>query len=216
MSMAFLQATSDSANATIYTFATQNIGVAAGDRYIVAAIIGRKSGASTTISTVTIGGVSAAITQVTNAPANTNVAALAIAAVPTGTTASVVVTFGAAMVRAGLALYRLDNLASATPFHTQTSTAAPLAGTLNIPYGCAIGVGTTATTGSCTWGGLGEDYDSVVEVANCFTGASTALVTTGPAQSITATFTSTLESAGVFASWAFTRTGKSGDFFGLM
>jgi hypothetical protein len=219
MSRSFLQATTDTGNLSTYTFTAQNLGTAAAGRYIVVAISSRKAGAATTITGVTIGGVTATIvTQVANTVTNTNVAGIAIAAVPTGATGDIVVTFGASMARCNIGVYRVDNLLSATPYDTDTSIANNPSVGLDVPYGFAIGVGTTAVNGaSTTWAGLTEDYDAVSEVAQVYTGASVDLLTAEAGRTMTATFTTASESAGVFASWGFVPPPYTGrGFFGFM
>lgn len=92
-SVVFQATTFDPVGRTTYTFAGQNIGAASATRYVIAAV-SLVSSASRTISSVTIGGVAATVIpngQVTSQSFFYRTA-LYIAAVPTGTTASIVVT----------------------------------------------------------------------------------------------------------------------------
>ena len=117
MAFAHLQTTVDASDLTTYTFSSQNLGTAAPDRHIIVGVAARKGGSATTISSVTVGGVSATIVdQYSNSDSNSNISGIAIASVPTGTTGDIVVTFGAQMVRAVIAVYRATNLSSATEF----------------------------------------------------------------------------------------------------
>ena len=205
MSYSFLQATTDTVGATTYTFAGQNLGSAASDRYIVVAVMSRKAGASTSISSVTVGGVTATIVaQTSNTVSNTSVTGIAIAAVPTGVTGDVVVTFGAATARCAIGLYRADNLLSATAHDTDNSTAADPTVNLDIPSsGFAVATGVTGTGGTgTTWTGLTEDYDNTMPSTR-YSGASQSFSASESGRAITADFSASTESAGSFASWAF-------------
>lgn len=203
MALTFLQSANSTADTNAYTFSAQNLGTASADRYIIVSAFGRKAGASTTISSITIGGVSATIVkQVTNNVTNTDVAGLAIAAVPTGATGDVVVTFGASMVRAAIGLWSATGLVSATPTDTGSSTANAPTYDLDVnANGFAIGAGATAANTTASWTELTEDFDAVVESALCYSGASKAYATTQTNKTMTVTFGSVEESAGVFASW---------------
>lgn len=80
--MTYLHATAITTDLTTYTFSAEDLGATASDRYIIVGILSRKAGASTTISSVTIGGVSATIVkQATNNVTNTDVGGIAIATV---------------------------------------------------------------------------------------------------------------------------------------
>lgn len=123
-SVAFQASTMDAVARTTYTFASQNIGPASATRYVVAAV-SIVSSVARTISSVTIGGVAA--TLVPNGQAVTQSfiyrTAFYIAAVPTGTTASIVVTASggcdAGMLSGVWALYDLN---SATPVDSDGDT----------------------------------------------------------------------------------------------
>ena len=203
--VAFLQGAEDTSDQTTYTFSSQNLGTAADDRHIIVGILSRKAGATTTISSVTVGGVSATIVeQVTNTGTNSDVAGIAIAAVPTGTTGDVVVTFGAGMVRAAISLYRATGLDSATASQSLNSTASAPAVNLDIPVnGFAIGAGITAASSTATWSGLTEDYDTTLESFVTVTSAHDVFTDGATDEAISITFGSSNEPAGVFAAWGF-------------
>ncbi len=120
-SCSFQTSATSGSDASSYTFSSLSFGAAAAARYIVVGIAARATG-SQTISSVTIGGVPA--TQVAiqqgSESGNQTTAAMYIAAVPTGTTGAVVVTFSGAMIRCGVSVYRLEDPASATPYSTDT------------------------------------------------------------------------------------------------
>jgi hypothetical protein len=174
---------------TTYTFSARALGVAESTRRIAVGITSNISTNGRTISSVTIGGVSASeVVFARYDNGNSNIAAIWIASVPTGTTGDVVVTFSAAMGYCTIDIYRLLN-ASATAYHTATditATANALSASLNlIANGAAIGVfingGTTAVR-TTTWGGITEQTDRVVELN---LSASTAANTTATTQTLT-------------------------------
>jgi hypothetical protein len=176
---------------TTYTFSARALGVAESTRRIAVGITSNISTNGRTISSVTIGGVSASevvFARSDNGPAST-LAAIWMAEVPTGTTGDVVVTFSAAMGYCTIDIYRLLN-ASATAYHTATditATANALSESLNlIANGAAIGVfingGTTAVR-TTTWTNITEQTDRSLTEFNL--SASTAANTTATTQTLT-------------------------------
>lgn len=205
MEFAFLQTTSDTTDTNIYTFAAQNIGTADVGRFIIVSVLSRKTGASTTISTVTIGGISATIVkQVSNAVTNTDVAGIVIASVPTGTTGDVVVTFGATMSRCIIAVYRAVGINNPFTANANASSTAndPTAAIAVPSNGFEIGAGLSAASSSATWTGLTEDFDNVIEGAVTATGASKLFtLTQGSSPTVLIDFGTSTECVGVFVSW---------------
>jgi len=167
----YLQGVGDSTNATSYTFSSQNLGAADADRQIVVAIAGRALG-TPTLSSVTVGGVSATInkTQYTDSGGARSTAAIAIADVPTGTTGDVVLTYSAEMLRVGQALYSVTG-ANHTAYDTGGSSADNPSASLDIPAD-GYGFGTAFILGSATWTNLTEDYDEIDIEGYDITGAS--------------------------------------------
>lgn len=144
-------------NLTTYTFTAMSLGTASENRYILVGISAR-SGTAETISTVTVGGISA--TQVIDFQDSTSNAGLFIAAVPTGATGNVVVTFTGAMVRAAVGLWAVTGLRSTTPFDTATDGVSAYSAAIDIPArGFAVGIAFSHETGSLTWTNLTEDFD---------------------------------------------------------
>jgi len=204
MDFAFLHSATDIGNLSVYTFHDQNLGVADVGRYIIVAAMARKAGAATTITSITVGGESATIVkQVTNNITNTDIAGIAIAAVPTGTSGDIVVTFGAGMVRCAIGVYRVVGIDSATPADSGSSIADDPTCSLDVPAGgFAIGTGLTAKAASASWTGLTEDYDGTLETYVTYTGASDEFVAEQAGLTIVIDFALSAESVGVFASWA--------------
>lgn len=105
---------------TTYTFSDLAFGEEAEDRRLVMFVSGR-SNASRSINSASIGGVSASnvvTATVTGASTNQSRGAIRIAAVPTGTSGDVVVTFSGSMLRAAVSLYRIVGLSSSTANNT--------------------------------------------------------------------------------------------------
>ena len=158
----FLQGAADNSNLTTYTFSSQNLGTADGARLIICGIASR-AGGSSTISSVTIGGVSATIVVQINTSADSgwNSAGIVIAAVPTGTTGDVVITFSAGQARCAIALYSTIDTASETASDTDSNAAADPSVSIDCPAsGYIIAVACFSVgTGTTTWTGVTEDYD---------------------------------------------------------
>ena len=99
----------DISNSSSYTFSSQSIGAADSNREVVVALMMRASG-TVTVSSVTIGGVSATqdATASNLVSSNTTLVAFYRAAVPTGTTADVVVNLSAGAVRCFIGVWTTD------------------------------------------------------------------------------------------------------------
>jgi hypothetical protein len=198
----FLQGTVSTADQTTYTFSSQNLGSAAADRYIVVCIQSRRASGTPTVNSVSVGGVSATIV---NQVGNTgSVAAIAIAAVPSGTSGDVVVTFDSGMLRCAVELYRVTGIGSAAAHDSGVSTAAPPSRNMAIPAG-GLAVGCAAfsqASGSATWSGLTEDYDTSAESLLTCTSASGEFATEQSSLAVTCTPSAGASPVGVFASWA--------------
>ena len=203
MGLDYLQQSTSTADSSTYNFASVNLGTAAGDRYIIACVAARVGSGTPTIDAVSIGGVSATpvVTQV-NTSSGSNVIGIFIAAVPTGTTGDVDVTFSTTMLRCVVTLYRATGI-NPTPSDTDSSTATDPTCNLDIPAGgFAIGaacVGSVA--GSFTWTGITEDYDAATE-SFTMSSASDEFVSAQTGLTITADSVNSTAPVGVFASWA--------------
>lgn len=202
MAIAFLQGATSSSDLTTYTFSSQNLGTAAGDRVIIACIGGRSVGSLVSAS---IGGVSADIRgQTTN---SSNTVAIVTAAVPSGTTGDVVFEWSEDGIRAAIALYRATALATAVPFDIHTSIATDPTAALNVPAG-GFGIAVSwagFSAGTTSWTGLTEDYDVSVETSGGnFSSAHDSFVSAQSGLTVTANSSLDTGSVGVFASWAAT------------
>src|SRR5262245_21099897 len=112
----FLDEAQDATNATVYTFASFPLGTAAATRRIFVLVAWQGTGS---LSSVTVAGVTAS-NHVQAVPGNVNIAIVS-AAVPSGTSGSVVVTVSSTSGRCGIAAWRVTDLRDATPTGTDAS-----------------------------------------------------------------------------------------------
>ncbi len=148
-----------SASLTTYTFTGKAIGPAAGDRYV---FVGTFQGFATkTVSSMTIGGISASLVVSKSAASGT--AELWMANVPTGTTATIVVTWsGGVDIACGIGVWSATGLSSTTPVDTDTgviSSGTPLVLT-STAGGFALSCGVHPQTSDLFYSGVTEDYDT--------------------------------------------------------
>ncbi|HEV7282287.1 MAG TPA: LamG-like jellyroll fold domain-containing protein [Pirellulaceae bacterium] len=204
--VAFLQQAEDITSQTTFTFEDQNLGAADAERYIAVSIVARAGFESDgAVSSVTIAGVPATITnQITNpGGTNSNVSAIAIAAVPTGTTGDIVVTMNIHHLRCSVAAYRVVGIDGVTAYDSATSTATDPTVNLDIPAGgVAIAGANSAAADSATWTGLTEDFDDNFNAFSTHSGASGAFPSAESNLPITCNWSSGSVPAAVFASWA--------------
>lgn len=179
---------------TVYTFVGVNIGAAhPSRRVIVAAEVPGPFGG--TITSVTINGV--ATTSHVQASAGTGIANDTIVdisslKVPSGTTATIVVTVSGASSACEIGVHRLINESMAAPYATMSDNAlagAVLSGTINIPDRGVLVAGAlflSATAGN-SWTGVTEDYDQTPTANFQATGASDDALATQVGRTVTVT-----------------------------
>jgi len=107
-------------SASSFSFASQALGDAASNRYIVAVVEVFTSGTNFTISSLTVAGVSASqvVTRDDSGGAQKVRTEMWIAAVPTGASGNIDVTFAGSVTKCMVANYALYNLSSSTAAHT--------------------------------------------------------------------------------------------------
>lgn len=161
-----------------WTFSGISFGTAAANRYVLAVIAW---GASSNITTVSIGGVSA--TQVLATNNSTERLQYWIAPVPTGTSGNVVTNGSGTgtMACTTYAIYGTTTPNAPTVF-TGTSS---ISQTPNIAYGSLIIGGGFALSGATTWGGVTSDHIQTISVASLDT-ASKAFTSGQNSYSLTA------------------------------
>lgn len=194
LAASYLQAATSTTDATSYTFADQGAGDAAADRSIVAVIVTRAVGTTPrTVTGVTIGGVAATIdVQKTHINANQTAVAIARAVVPTGTTATVVITLSGTVARLGCALYRVTGAAMAV---TSTGDAGGSAGgaistaAMTTAAGGVLiaGYGHGVAVDGIAWTGVTEDFDQLVGGGESLVLSGGSTATTGTDVTVTAT-----------------------------
>lgn len=164
---------------TSYTFTSQAIGTAASDRDVI--VLVKLSGdVAASISGVTIGGVSATVISYNGGSSGASKAAIAIAPVPTGTTATVVVSLsGGQGFECGIGVYTANNinLTAYDSGHAAGVGTNPAPNvSINIPSsGFTIGVVGTQNDNSISgisWTNLTRDYQGAVRSNAWHSGAS--------------------------------------------
>jgi hypothetical protein len=173
-SFSYRNAYGSASNLTTYTFSNSDIGDPSPDRYIVvygSAYTG-SGGTTRSVSSVTIGGVTANLDYSSGAVALPTFFAKAL--VPTGTTGNVVVTFSAGVVNCAIAVYAVYGLKSTTAVDSDAGTLASGASlTLDTEQGGMIFGGCnlfSSTAGSVT--GLTLDFDVTTDSGQKIYGGS--------------------------------------------
>lgn len=164
--VAYQGITSDASDTASYTFSSVDIGGVSATRSVIVCFGGRGAG-PTTINAVTIGGVSATIDK-QHSP-SVSVTGIARAAVPTGTTADVVVTMSTALVRATLAVYTVTGAVSVSGSAQGTASAA----VTGVSGGLVIGSAFCGSVGASI-SGVTADGGVDVEGYRAMCGSSTA------------------------------------------
>jgi hypothetical protein len=187
----FTDSVVDATNLTTYTFTSRAIGAVDSTRRVVVGVAWGNSIART-LSSATIGGVGATIHVQTGA-GNLDGSALISAAVPTGTTATIVVTLTAGALNCGIAVWSLLN-ATGSPSATasdNTTSADALSVGVNVPANgslfciCAmVGSGAGRTF---TWTNATERVDAPLEVSDVYSAASETGLGVETPRTITAT-----------------------------
>lgn len=165
----------EGANQTTYTWTNMAIGDPTPDRLIIVVAFAHDSAdtAGEAPNTITVAGVTATL-HVSIAGTGTNEGSIAIgtALVPTGTTATIVVTYPGARVRAGIGVYSLTNYGNSIPVQTDSEAATVDGTTISVDltvgtFSVAV-IGATsrqATPSGITWTNATEDYDVALELS---------------------------------------------------
>lgn len=192
---------------TTYSFASQNLGTEDSTRIIAVCIMTRNSAGTQAVSSASFNGV-AATSAVGVSNSTSNRSEIWYAAVPTGTSGTISITFAGANQRCAIQVYSIIAPSSAAPTATGTSTTntAPTA-TLTIPSGgAAIGCNYTLTGGPGTPVGTPSGFDNVdlnnnlIATQQAFAIHSNAGALSG-SQNLTMTFTGSTSNSAVFATW---------------
>jgi hypothetical protein len=186
--IAFIGNNSNATDGSTWTYTSQSIGTAFADRLVVIALTGRDQNNSAVISSVTLAGnaMTKAGENATNQRAYT---AFFYLSVPTGTTATIVVTASAAFFGSTIAVYALGNTGGLGPSSTNINSAASSTGistTINIPAGgVAIGncVGSSPAT-TQSWTNLTLDVTASYDSNPTYSAAHTSTIGALPSQSV--------------------------------
>jgi hypothetical protein len=160
----FLYGDSSSQSLTTYTYTAVPFGSARSDRIIVVSIVASNS-ASRSVSSVTIGGVSATLVSSSNSAAGLIFTATYYAVVPTGTSGTVSVVFSGATRDVGVGVYSIVDASSSTPLSGGTySNSSSNSGSITLSTSAdaviigGVIVGTAVT--AFTWSGVSSDFQS--------------------------------------------------------
>jgi len=192
----------DAGSGSTQTFTAEAIGTAAPNRYVIVAVM-QNSGTRPATPTVTIGGITAtpAVEMRTDySGAASTTQALFIAAVPTGATADIVVTWSTTVDITAIAKWAAYGI-NPTVIGTATSGANPASFTVNVPSGgIVIAAVNNPQYTTSTWTGATEDYDHNFRTFYNITGAS-GTVNSGGSANIQCDIATPNVQAGVAASW---------------
>lgn len=190
----FIGSHTTSTNATNYTFTDKGIGTASADRVVVV----RVTQLGGIIDKMTIGGVKAV--KAISAGTTNNISEIWFANVPTGTTATIVITGTISSVGCGIAISTMTNTGGG-PSDAAQDISGALSQSLTIPEGgAAVGVACNNVAGTPTtvWANLTEEYDEAVDTNRSQSGASSS---TAGTPTITATFTPSGSDNFALAAW---------------
>jgi hypothetical protein len=155
-SLTYVDSDVSASSLTTYTFSSLDFGDADGGRYLIAALYGLSGTASRTVSSVTIGGVTASALYY-QAGAFNDATAWYSAYVPSGTSGNVVIVWSGTNARCSCGLFRAVGLkAPLAAYDTDFNTAGATGATLSIdvvPEAFVIGNAYSNVSPSITWGG---------------------------------------------------------------
>jgi hypothetical protein len=201
IALSYLQSGFDETDLSTYTFASQNLGTADSNRYIVVAVYGRRIGGS--VTSVTVNGVSG--TEIADVGTSNNYTALYIAHVPTGTTGDIVIVVaGGNAFRLAYSAYRLV-ANSITVTASQTDITSTFSQDVNVEAGGAVVAAICSETGggTVTWSGVTEDADAAPGTSFNYSAASDEFATAQTPLSVTATLSSGTTAALIVASFEY-------------
>lgn len=158
----YLSLNTDETNGASYTVSGASLGAAASDRYIVIIVSSVSTSGVNSVSSATIGGVSA--TEVISQSSNPIALAMFIANVPTGTTGDIVANFGATSDYHSIAVWSVSGLDSTTAVDSDGNTTASTGVTMtSLDGGVVIGGIFSADPVAVSWSGASEDYETTID-----------------------------------------------------
>jgi hypothetical protein len=195
----FVEGRFNASNLTTYNYTAFTAFDPKATRVIMAYVMGI-SGGNRTVSSVTIGGVSATLYQnVSGNPAG----CLAVAELPAGTSYDIDVTFSSGMNGSAISVWQANGLDSPVPISTDRQLVVADTATLTsfqVPangFGLFASYNSSTSTPAYTWTNAFEEYDVAVGGGDGrFSGASSNRLTLGTSE--TANRSATSSSAGTF------------------
>ena len=191
----FITSTESSSDLTEYTFSGVSLGTAHTNRRIVVVSGANKVSSNRSISSMTIGGVSASfIVKATTSGGTQATMEIWSAIVPTGTTGDIVVTGNAGLGGCGIDVYRLigaNSVAAATLTDITDGGANDFSGSLYLPGGGVIIAGfhmDSSASRTATWTNLTEKSDRNIQ-GDENVDMSTAMTTAAASTTVTITAT---------------------------
>lgn len=179
----FINSYGIAASQTTYNFTTASIPAG-----LVVVTVSNEENGDNTVSSVTIGGVSATQAAAFYQNQTSGTGSSIWYAVIGSSTTSVDVSFGNAPIRCGIGVYTIENYTSATPVYNN-AVQGPTASTLSITTSsissgsAIIAVRTSGAGYSHTWSGVTEDYDN--QIGGGLTGQTGASLDTSTTQTHT-------------------------------
>ena len=162
------------ASGTVFTFSGEAIGTASAGRFVIVGAFARGGGSAT--STITVGGITAVKAVEGSDPVGGYTWTLHAAAVPSGTTADIIVTWSGTMAHTVICVWEMTNAGSTTAYDTSNDVdnSDPLVTAMDVEAGGAIVgfSGGNAGNGAHTWTGITEDSDFDGNGGDYMTGAS--------------------------------------------
>lgn len=207
----FLQvATADTGNLSSYSFASQNLGTAAPDRYVLCAVHSSSTGTTArNITGLTIAGVTASkVVETTGSATNLTLTALWIALVPTGTSGTVAVTFNNTMQRCQIALYNFSGMVGVAS-NTLTVTTNNQNNSIICPdRAWVVSASTVNANSTVTLSNVTEKYDATMETnASAYGGGTNGAFTPPGGVNTNANWVTGTEISAVHACWGESKGG---------
>lgn len=168
---------SSTANATSYTHADLSIGAVANRDYVLVCVQSSDNEDGLAATSVTIAGVAATLVRAQQGSFNTY-QGWWVAAVPSGTTATVVTNYNTASSRNRVSVFTLKDVASLVPISPATFYNANSAANFSMPVTAPSGTSlifascVVGPAGSVNWINITERTDQTVESANTFSTAA--------------------------------------------
>lgn len=189
------------ASAASHTFTSMGLGTTG----IAIACLGWQSSATSTVSSVTIGGVTAAVSIAPVRDGGSRELALYIASGVVATVGDIVLSISTTALNWACASYQLDGSVPVAASTATNISTTPHASMSCNAHGAILGAGIAgaASSPACTWAGIAEDSDNNYGGSNLqdFSAAHTNFTAAQSGLVCTATFSPVAAAAGIFAAF---------------